>query len=340
MRPQGRTPTKGGRGEVSSRRLPSLSSDSAASRFRKRGLFVVFVLGSVLGTGLGWAARSRSDSRATQAIAQPPASAQSFPHSYYDLLALTPEELGKVDIAVVNLLCAQGLPGAEKLDIPPILAKIDEWADKVKAETQRHLYRATDPKYAEHYAHSEARLRAEFIVQCLQEDCGVHYNEARINEPEFRNPADSFIYGMVGNGNGGLDYPPDERYRTWPAPISEVEMKSGEFLKSLAPQEELALFLMQRAACLQAHQLVPEERACLAEALRLMPDSITLRLAFNSISGAGIHMARRVPRDCGPSLPPGMQETLPPDPTPRISMAMPGVNPVPTTPNSPSGGLG
>jgi hypothetical protein len=115
-------------------------------------------------------------------------------------------------------------------------------------------------------------------------------------------------------------------------------MMSGEFLKSLTPREELALFLMQRAACLQAHQLVADERACLAEALRLMPNSVTLRLALNSIPDAGMSMARRVPRAYAPSLPPGIQAALPPDPTPRISMPMPGVNPVPTTPNSPSGG--
>jgi len=55
----------------------------------------------------------------------------------------------------------------ENLDIPAVLARLDEWAAKVKAETQRHLYRVTDPRYADHYAHSEARLRAEFLVQSL-----------------------------------------------------------------------------------------------------------------------------------------------------------------------------
>lgn len=61
----------------------------------------------------------------------------------------------------------------------------------------------TDPRYADHYAHSEARLRAEFIVQCLQEDCGVHYNMARVNDPDFRNSQDIFLNGMIGDANGG-----------------------------------------------------------------------------------------------------------------------------------------
>src|SRR5690606_17194252 len=94
-------------------------------------------------------------------------------------------------------------PGAENLNIPAVLAKLDEWAAKVKFETERHLYRVTDPRYAEHYKHSEARLRAEFIVQCLQEDCGVHFNMDRVRDVDFSRPQDLFIHGMVNSDNGG-----------------------------------------------------------------------------------------------------------------------------------------
>lgn len=38
------------------------------------------------------------------------------PKSLRKLLALSPKRLAKVDISCMNLLCAQGLPGAEKLD--------------------------------------------------------------------------------------------------------------------------------------------------------------------------------------------------------------------------------
>lgn len=131
------------------------------------------------------------------------ATAQKLPTSHYDLLAMTPEQLAKVDVALMNLLCAKGLPGTENLDIPAVLAKLNEWAAKVKSETQRHLYRVTDPKHADHYAHSEARLRAEFIVQCLQEDCGVRYNPTRIYDPDFRDSRDMFIHGMLPGANGG-----------------------------------------------------------------------------------------------------------------------------------------
>lgn len=116
---------------------------------------------------------------------------------------MSPSELASVDIAVMNLLCAKGLPGAENMDIPAILRQLDEWAAKVKVETERHLYRVKDPRYAEHYANSEARLRAEFIVQVLQEDCGVHYNLDRATRPDWRNSRDLFLHGLVGSTNGG-----------------------------------------------------------------------------------------------------------------------------------------
>jgi hypothetical protein len=288
------------------------------------------------------------------------------PTSYHHLLAMSPEELAKVELPIVNLLCAKGLPGTEDLDVPAALVKLGEWATKVKSETERHLYRATDPKYAEHYAHSEARLRAEFIVQCLQEDCGVHYNMERVRQVDFSKPADLFIHGMVNSsnggtcssmpvlyaavgrrlgypiklvlakqhvfcrwddgkerfnieasGNGGVDYPPDEHYRTWPLTITDGEMRSGEFLRSLTPQEELATFLLQRASCLRAHRRTAEERACLAEALQLMPNSVTLQTALRSTlaTGVGQGVANRK-QDSRP----GPRTAIPVNPMARIPL--------------------
>lgn len=132
-----------------------------------------------------------------------PSAARAMHTSYYDLLAMSSDELAKVDIAVMSLLCARGLPGTENMDIPAILKQLDGWAAKVKFETERHLYRVKDPRYAEHYANSEARLRAEFIVQILQEDCGVRYNPERIYEPDFRDTRDMFLHGMLPGGKGG-----------------------------------------------------------------------------------------------------------------------------------------
>ena len=96
-----------------------------------------------------------------------------------------------------------GLPGAENLDIKGCLTTLDRWVEKVRFETERHLYRVHDPEWAEHYRHSESYLRAEFLLQVLQEDCGVHYNHARIRDPDFTDSRDLFIHGMTNCDNGG-----------------------------------------------------------------------------------------------------------------------------------------
>lgn len=108
-----------------------------------------------------------------------------------------------IDIAAVNLACAEGLPGSENIDRKALLAKLDRWAAYVKWQTDRHLYRLNDPKWAEAYAHSEARLRMEMIVGVLQQELGVRYNQAAVENLAYLNSAEIFIHGMLGHGEGG-----------------------------------------------------------------------------------------------------------------------------------------
>ncbi len=138
-----------------------------------------------------------------------PSSSARKVQSLEDLLASKPEDLAGIDIAEMNLLCATGLPGAEDLDIDKCLAKLDRWADRVKHETERHLYRLTDPKFhdhAEHYRHSEARFRAEWLVSVLQQDIGLHYHAGFVAPdqpiPPFKTSKQSFIHGLMDHEDG------------------------------------------------------------------------------------------------------------------------------------------
>jgi len=358
---------KGSPAEAELKRRP-LTSVPATRRRVRLGHLAAFAIGAGV-TAVAFVTVTR-----TRPNQQPaPAPAQITLTSHYDLLAMRPEQLAKVDVALMNLLCVKGLPGAEKLDIPAALAKFDEWAAKVKFETERHLYRVTDPKYAEHYAHSEARLRAEFIVQCLQEDCGVRYNPDRIYKPDFRDSRDTFLHGMLpgadggtcasmpvmyvaigrrlgypmklvaakehlfcrwddgkerfnieGATNGGVDYPPDDHYRTWPKPISDNDMATGVFLTSMSPEGELADFLHHRGMCLHQTGRLTEARAAFAEAHRLQPRDVNTFTALRVVCGA-------VPRPMHAYNPAadvwmqGPRPVDPDDPTPRITM--PGVQP-------------
>lgn len=123
------------------------------------------------------------------------------PASVADLLAMTPAELVGVDIGRMNLICAQGLRGSEKLDLSTNLRQLDAWAERVNAETNRFIYQFTEKP--EDYKNSEGYFRIMMMITVLQQDLGVHYNMARVNSPDFSNSQDVFIHGMIGSDNGG-----------------------------------------------------------------------------------------------------------------------------------------
>jgi hypothetical protein len=107
------------------------------------------------------------------------------------------------EIASQNLVCAKGLPGAEGLDIASCLRTLDAWAERVRSETDRHLYRFRNNP-AE-YGYSEGYFRMLMVAVILYEDFGVRYNPARISSPNapgdwgfFADSRDLFLHGLLG----------------------------------------------------------------------------------------------------------------------------------------------
>ncbi|MEX0777432.1 MAG: hypothetical protein WD042_17140 [Phycisphaeraceae bacterium] len=119
------------------------------------------------------------------------------PRTLNELLELPVERLGEVDIARMNLLCASALPSTQSLNIEHALSVLDEWAGKVAFETDRHLYRVTDPRFADRYHGSEPHFRAEMLAQVLQEDLGVRYNPKAIGDFSFADLTTGFIHGII-----------------------------------------------------------------------------------------------------------------------------------------------
>ena len=284
-----------------------------------------------------------------------------------ELLARSPDDLATIDIARVNLLCAQGLSGAEEFTpgamagfvsrsndsaqaaIDKTLKQIDSWADKVKAKTEAALPQFKDATVAKESQNSEAFFRMNVLVKTLQEDLGIRGNGKRYRNVNYQKSTDLFVHGLAAANSAGssvaaatspatgpsaetgtgtsasmpvlyvaigrrLGYPlklvtakgqwfirwdpsptaaatdrerknfdatadgkiqswPDEYYRSWPSPITDAELKRGEYLRSLTPTEELASFLALRGHCLLDTGKVQEAQVTYAQAHKLFLSS-------------------------------------------------------------------
>lgn len=99
------------------------------------------------------------------------------PGTLAELLALPPDQIEKVDIARMNLLCAEGLRGSEDLDIQQCLKMLDVLAEHVRAETERSRHFFVENP--ERFKNSEGRFRMMYLATVLQQDFGVQYSPER-----------------------------------------------------------------------------------------------------------------------------------------------------------------
>jgi hypothetical protein len=134
-----------------------------------------------------------------------------FPTSLQQLLGSAPTHVAECDIAFLNLLCAEGLPGAENLNPQDCITTLDRWAERVRSETERHLYRfKANPR---EFESSEGYFRMLMMAVVLYEDFSVRYNPARMSAPGavdwndhfFADSRDVFLHGMVENKVQGLE---------------------------------------------------------------------------------------------------------------------------------------
>jgi len=131
------------------------------------------------------------------------------PRTLEELLAIPDKDLGRVDIARMNLLCATGLPGAENIDVEKYLATIDQWAKVVKAAEEKYL-----PAFYRNpakYENSLSKFKAIYLVLTFKEDLKCGYNMElvrsgvmadRTNSKFAEDSRDSFLHGFVERGKG------------------------------------------------------------------------------------------------------------------------------------------
>ena len=137
------------------------------------------------------------------------ASKPRLPQTYAELTSLPAEKLGQIDIALMNLLCAEGLPGAENLDVTECIAVLDRWAEVVKQSEQKYGVRFFQNR--QKYDNSYALFQAVNLGLTLKEDLKCRYNQelvrsgamADIHSTRFyRNSSDLFLHGFVEKRTG------------------------------------------------------------------------------------------------------------------------------------------
>jgi hypothetical protein len=190
------------------------SSDpvNGGSRASRCDLVLLFACAALLAvTMFGQAGDSTP---ATSAIASPamrePRSGQP-PQTLAALLQLKPEMLEQCDLATMNLLCGEGLRGANELKAESCLETLDAWTRHVAAETTRNFHRfAANPK---DYGDSLPYYRMMMLATVLQEDFGTLYNPDRAqpqlrgewepNDSFFADSRDVFLHGLLRDKHAG-----------------------------------------------------------------------------------------------------------------------------------------
>jgi len=100
------------------------------------------------------------------------------PRSYDELIRLPEGAMASVDIGRANLLCAQGLPGAERVSIDACLSVLDTWGRLAHQGEEKYLFSEAEMR-SEKYLKTltpaeEIAVFADIRAMCLQEHGRLH----------------------------------------------------------------------------------------------------------------------------------------------------------------------
>ena len=102
--------------------LAELEQATVVSRRRRRWIIAgVLLVVAAFATFLLWPAAKPPPKETAKIKVQPPRTLE-------ELLQLKPDQLEEIDIALMNLLCAKGLLGAEDLNVSECLESLDGMA--------------------------------------------------------------------------------------------------------------------------------------------------------------------------------------------------------------------
>ena len=98
-----------------------------------------------------------------------------------EMLRMDPAALSRLDVALRNLVCATGLPGAEDMDIPECMRRLDVLTEHVRQTTDRDLVRFRQDPAQFNFPRpcTENFFRIVTLITALKHDGGLHYNPER-----------------------------------------------------------------------------------------------------------------------------------------------------------------
>jgi hypothetical protein len=117
------------------------------------------------------------------------------------LLTMSEEKLASIDIALMNLVCAEGLKGSECLNVSQSLSILEDWTEIVRKDTQLRMtaFRQNPGKYD----NSENLFKLVNMILCLKDEIGVDYNQEIMRREAFPDSRDVFIHGCLTSQKQG-----------------------------------------------------------------------------------------------------------------------------------------
>jgi hypothetical protein len=137
------------------------------------------------------------------------------PTTLRDLLKLPDDQIEQLDIGLIDLLGAEGLPGSEHLDIQQSLNTLDQWAQYVQAQTRNNFHQFEENP--DKFKSSLVRYRMALMAAVLTKQLGMHYNPEREKQLEnghtlrteadelsfFADSSDLFLHGLLSENRYG-----------------------------------------------------------------------------------------------------------------------------------------
>ncbi len=81
------------------------------------------------------------------------------PKTFQELLSLTPSQINKCDVGLINILCAEGLVGSENLNVEECLKSLDEVALEIKEATEKAMPRYyQEPSFHKNYSVNQFKI--------------------------------------------------------------------------------------------------------------------------------------------------------------------------------------